>query len=51
VSKTDFDLERFGLKSLDDVDVKEKYQLDMSNRLAAFENLDESFDINNAGKV
>jgi hypothetical protein len=42
-----FDLERFDLKKPDDVEVKEKYQVEISNRFAALENLDESFDINN----
>jgi hypothetical protein len=43
-----FDLERFDLKKLDDVEVKKKYQVEISNRFAALESLDESFDINNA---
>jgi hypothetical protein len=42
------DLERFDLKKLDDVEVKEKYQVEISNRFAALESLDESFEINNA---
>jgi hypothetical protein len=42
------DLERFDLKKLDDIVVKAKYQLEISNRVAALESLDESFDINNA---
>jgi hypothetical protein len=42
------DLERFYLKRLHDVWVREKYQVEISNRLAALESLDESFDINNA---
>jgi hypothetical protein len=29
-------------------EVKEKYQVEISNRFAALESLDESFDINNA---
>jgi hypothetical protein len=41
------DLERFDLKKLDDVEVKEKYQVEISNRFAVLESLDESFDINN----
>jgi hypothetical protein len=36
------------LKKLDDVEVKEKYQVEISNRFAALESLDESFDINSA---
>jgi hypothetical protein len=43
-----FDLERFDLKKLDDVEVKEKYQVEIPNRLAALESLDESFDMNSA---
>jgi hypothetical protein len=42
------DLERFDLKKFNDVEVKEKYQVEISNRFAALKNLDESFDINNA---
>jgi hypothetical protein len=41
------DLERFDLKKLDDVEVKEKYQVEISNRFGALESLNESFDINN----
>jgi hypothetical protein len=33
-----FDLERFDLKKLDDVEVKEKYQVEISNRFVALEN-------------
>jgi hypothetical protein len=36
---------------LDDLEVKEKYQVETSNRFAALESIDESFDINNVGKV
>jgi hypothetical protein len=43
-----FDLERSDLKKLDDVDVKEKYQVEISNRFGTLESLNESFDINNA---
>jgi hypothetical protein len=38
----------FDLKKFDDVEVKEKYQVEISNRFAALESLDKSFDINNA---
>jgi hypothetical protein len=41
-----FDLERFELRKSDDVEVKEKYQMEISNRFAALENLDQSLDIN-----
>jgi hypothetical protein len=43
-----FDLERFDLKQLDDVEVNENYQVEISNKFAALESLDEIFDINNA---
>jgi hypothetical protein len=43
-----FDLERFDLKKLSDVEVKEKYGVEISNRFVALENLDGSLDINNA---
>jgi hypothetical protein len=43
-----FDLERVDLKKLGDVEVKEKYQVEISNRFAALESLDERFDIKNA---
>jgi hypothetical protein len=46
-ARQNFDLERFDLKRLDDVEVKEKYQVEISNRFAALESLHESFDINN----
>jgi hypothetical protein len=45
-----FDFERFDLKKLDDVEVKERYQVEISNRFTALESLDEGFDINNAWK-
>jgi hypothetical protein len=45
-----FDLERFDLKKLDDVDVKEKYQVEISNRFATLESLNKSLDINHAWK-
>jgi hypothetical protein len=41
-------LERFNLKKLDDVVVEEKYQVEILNKSAALQTLDESFDINNA---
>jgi hypothetical protein len=42
-----FGLERFDLRKLDDVEVKEKFQVEISSRFAVLESLDESFDINN----
>jgi hypothetical protein len=43
-----FHLERFDLKKLDGMEIKEKYQVEISNRFAALESLDDSFDTNNA---
>jgi hypothetical protein len=43
-----FDLERCDLKKPDDVEVKEKHQVKISNIFAVLESLDDSFDINNA---
>jgi hypothetical protein len=42
-----FDLERFDLKKLNCVEVKEKYQVEISHRFPALESLIQSFDINN----
>jgi hypothetical protein len=39
-ARQNFDLERFHLKKLDDIEVKEKYQAEISNRFAALESLD-----------
>jgi hypothetical protein len=44
------DLERFDLRKLDDIDFKEEYQVEISNRFAALENWDESLDINSSWK-
>jgi hypothetical protein len=46
-TRQNLDLEGSDLKKLDDVEVKEKYQVEISNRFAALKSLDESFDINN----
>jgi hypothetical protein len=43
-----FDLERFYLRKPNDVEVKERHKVELSNRHAASENLDESLDINSA---
>jgi hypothetical protein len=47
-ARQNFYLERFDLKKLNDIEVKEKYQVEISNRFATLESLDESFDVNNA---
>jgi hypothetical protein len=46
-ARQNYDLGRFDLKKLNDIVVKKKYQAEISNRFAALESLDESFDINN----
>jgi hypothetical protein len=46
--RQNFDLERFDLKKLNVLEVKEKYQVEISNRFATLESLDESSEINNA---
>jgi hypothetical protein len=47
-ARQNFNSERFDLKKLNDIQVKKKYQVEISNRFAALESLDEIFDINNA---
>jgi hypothetical protein len=43
-----FDMERFNLKKLDEVEGKKQYRVKISNRFAALENLDNDVDINRA---
>jgi hypothetical protein len=43
-----FDVEIFDLKKPDDMEFKVKYQVEISNRFAVLESLNESFGINNA---
>jgi hypothetical protein len=47
-ARQNFSLERFDLKKLEDTEVKENYQIEISNRFAALESLDGSSDMNNA---
>jgi hypothetical protein len=47
-ARKNFDLERFDLKKIDDIEVKVKCQVEISNRFAALYTLDEGFDIKNA---
>jgi hypothetical protein len=49
-TRKNFDLEKFNLKRLDDVEDRGKLQVEISNRFEAAEGLDVSFDINNASK-
>jgi hypothetical protein len=39
-------MERFSLKKFNDVEGKEQYRVEISNRLAALENVDTEVDIN-----
>jgi hypothetical protein len=45
------DLEKFDLKNLSDLEVKEKYHVENSNRYAALESLDESLTIIILGRL
>jgi hypothetical protein len=41
-------MERFNLKTLNEIEGKEQYRFEISNRFAALENLDTEEDINRA---
>jgi hypothetical protein len=43
-----FDMERFNLKKLNDVECKEQFGLEVSNRFEALEDLDTEVEINSA---
>jgi len=43
-----FDAERFNLGELNEPEVKEKYQIEITNRFAALENLNLDDDVNRA---
>ena len=43
-----FHVERFNLRKLSELEVREEYQIKISNRRAALENLNDSEDINSA---
>jgi hypothetical protein len=43
-----FDMERFNFKKLDEVEGKEQYRVEISDRFAVLENLDDDVDINRA---
>jgi hypothetical protein len=47
-TKEKSDMKRFNLKKLDEVKGKEQYQVEISNRFAALENLDHDVNINRA---
>jgi hypothetical protein len=44
----EFDVKRFNLKKLSELEVRKQYQIKISNRYAALENLNASEDINRA---
>jgi hypothetical protein len=41
-------VERFNLKTLSEIEVRKRFQIEISNRFAALENLNDSGDINRA---
>jgi hypothetical protein len=43
-----FDVERFNLRMLSELEVRKQYQVEISDRFAAVENLNDSRDINRA---
>jgi hypothetical protein len=43
-----FHMERFNLKKLNDVEVKDQFRVEISNRFAALEDLDAEVEINSA---
>jgi glycine betaine/choline ABC-type transport system substrate-binding protein len=43
-----FDVERFNLRMLNELEVRKRYQIEISNRFAACENLNDIEDINRA---
>jgi len=43
-----FDVERFNLRKLDELEVRKQYQIEMTNRYAALENLSDSEDTKRA---
>jgi hypothetical protein len=45
-----FDMERFSLKKFDEVEGKEQYKVEISNRFAALEKVDDDVDISGAWK-
>jgi hypothetical protein len=43
-----FDMERFNLKTLNDIEGKEQFRVEVSNRFAALKDLDTEVEINSA---
>jgi hypothetical protein len=46
----EFDVDRFALKKLSELEVRKQYQIKISNRFAALENLNDTENINRAWK-
>ena len=45
------DRQRFSLSKLNDLEVRKQYQIDITNRFAALENLKEDEDVNRNGRT
>jgi predicted glutamine amidotransferase len=45
-----FDMERYNLKNLNNVEVKEQYHVEISKRFTVLENLDDDMDVNRASE-
>ena len=45
-----FDAERFNLGKLSELEVRKQYQINISNRFGALDNINDSEDINRAGE-
>ena len=46
-----FDKERFNLRKLNELEIKKQYQINISNRLAALENLSDGKEIIGVGRT
>jgi hypothetical protein len=44
------DLERFNLRQLNDIEMKARYQVEISNRISALEDLNDDVDISSVGE-
>jgi len=51
MSSANIDMERLNLKKLNDVEIKERWQVKISNRFAALENLDDGDDTVNINRA
>jgi hypothetical protein len=46
-----FDMQKFNLRKLNDMEVKKEYQIKISNRSADFATLDDNADVGGLGKL